>query len=141
MVVIDAVMLYHRRGISAKRSCSERFSNGDKNIVKISLESNYSFPVWLTIIDEAPEVFQRRDISYKSSLTAMGHTVLRYTLTPVKRGVYSFGKIRCFTCTSIGLVERRYTLGDAKDVKVYPSYLMLNRYELLAMSNTSQRWV
>ena len=42
MVVIDAVMLYHRRGISAKRSCSERFSNGDKNIVKISLESNYS---------------------------------------------------------------------------------------------------
>ena len=89
MVVIDAVMLYHRRGISAKRSCSERFSNGDKNVVKISLESNYSFPVWLTIIDEAPEVFQRRDISYKSSLAAMGHTVLRYTLTPVKRGVYS----------------------------------------------------
>lgn len=135
MVVIDAVMLYHRRGISAKRSCSERFSNGDKNVVKINLESNYSFPVWLTIIDEAPEVFQRRDISYKSSLAAMGHTVLRYTLTPVKRGVYSFGKIRCFTRTSIGLVERRYTLGDAKDVKVYPSYLMLNRYELLAMSN------
>lgn len=90
MVVIDAVMLYHRRGISAKRSCSERFSNGDKNVVKISLESKYSFPVWLTIIDEAPEVFQRRDISYKSSLAAMGHTVLRYTLTPVKRGVYSF---------------------------------------------------
>ncbi len=61
MVVIDAVMLYHRRGISAKRNCSERFSNGDKNVVKISLESKYSFPVWLTVIDEAPEVFQRRE--------------------------------------------------------------------------------
>ena len=72
MVVIDAVMLYHRRGISAKRSCSERFSNGDKNVVKVSLESKYSFPVWLTVIDEAPEVFQRRDISYKSRLTGDG---------------------------------------------------------------------
>lgn len=26
-------------------------------------------------------------------------------------------------------------MGEAKDVKVYPSYMMLNRYELLAMSN------
>ena len=135
MVVVDAVMLYHRRGITAKRTCSERFSNGDKNVVKISLESKYSFPVWLTVIDEAPEVFQRRDISYKSQLTAMGKNTIRYTLRPMKRGVYSFGKIRCFTRTVLGLVERRYTLGNAEDVKVYPSYMMLNRYELLAISN------
>ena len=135
MVVVDAIMLYHRRGIEAKRTCSERFSNGDKNVVKISLESKYPFPVWLTIIDEAPEVFQRRDISYKSHLAKMGKSLLRYTLTPKKRGVYSFGKIRCFTRTVLGLVERRYSLGSAEDVKVYPSYMMLNRYELLAMSN------
>lgn len=135
MVVVDAVMLYHRRGITAKRTCSERFSNGDKNVVKISLESKYSFPVWLTVIDEAPEVFQRRDISYKSQLTAMGKNTIRYMLRPMKRGVYSFGKIRCFTRTVLGLVERRYTLGNAEDVKVYPSYMMLNRYELLAISN------
>ena len=135
MVVVDAIMLYHRRGIEAKRTCSERFSNGDKNVVKISLESKYPFPVWLTIIDEAPEVFQRRDISYKSHLAKMGKSLLRYTLTPKKRGIYSFGKIRCFTRTVLGLVERRYSLGSAEDVKVYPSYMMLNRYELLAMSN------
>ena len=135
MVVVDAIMLYHRRGIEAKRTCSERFSNGDKNVVKISLESKYPFPVWLTIIDEAPEVFQRRDISYKSHLAKMGKSLLRYTLTPKKRGIYSFGKIRCFTRTVLGLVERRYSLGSAEDVKVYPSYMMLNRYELLAISN------
>lgn len=135
LVVVDAVMLYHRRGITAKRTCSGRFSNGDRNVVKISLESRYPFPVWLTVIDEAPEVFQRRDISYASHLAAQGRKMIRYTLTPVKRGVCSFGRIRCFTRTVIGLVERRYTLGSAEDVKVYPSYLMLNRYEFLAMSN------
>ena len=135
LVVVDAVMLYHRRGITAKRTCSERFSNGDKNVVKINLESQYSFPVRLTVIDEAPEVFQRRDISYPSHLAERGRNVIRYTLTPVKRGTYSFGRIRCFARTITGLVERRYTFGSAEDVKVYPSYLMLNRYEFLAMSN------
>lgn len=135
LVVLDAVMLYHRRGITAKRTCPERFSNGDRNVVRISLESRYPFPVWLTVIDEAPEVFQRRDISYACHLSEKGRNMIRYTLTPVKRGTYSFGRIRCFARTVIGLAERRYTLGGAEDVKVYPSYLMLNRYELLAMSN------
>ncbi|MFV1107284.1 DUF58 domain-containing protein, partial [Klebsiella pneumoniae] len=42
---------------------------------------------------------------------------------------------RIFARTMLGLVERRYTEGEDKNVKVYPSYLMLNHYELLAMSN------
>ena len=32
-------------------------------------------------------------------------------------------------------MERRFTCGTPRDVKVYPSYLMLRQYELLAMSN------
>ena len=35
----------------------------------------------------------------------------------------------------IGLLSRRYTCGQPQDIKVYPSYLMLHRYELLAMSD------
>ena len=134
-LLIDAFMLYHRRAITAERSCADRFSNGDENVIKLRLASEYTFPVWLTIIDEAPKVFQRRDISYTTQLAAKGENEIRYTLTPVKRGVYSFGRIRCFVRTRIGLVERRYNLGKERDVAVYPSYLMLNRYELLAMSN------
>jgi uncharacterized protein (DUF58 family) len=53
----------------------------------------------------------------------------------VRRGVYGFGKISVFASTFIGIVQRRYTCGDDKDVKVYPSFLMLRQYELLAISN------
>ena len=35
----------------------------------------------------------------------------------------------------IGLVSRRYTCAEPLDIKVYPSYLMLHQYELLAMSD------
>ena len=37
--------------------------------------------------------------------------------------------------TLLGLVQRRYTCCEPQDVKVYPSYMMLRQYELLAMSN------
>lgn len=33
------------------------------------------------------------------------------------------------------MLSRRYTCGEEQDIKVYPSYLMLHRYELLAMSD------
>lgn len=134
-VVADGVLLFHRNGIDACRQCGERFSNGDANEVRIGLESRYPFAVRLTIIDEAPAVFQRRDIMYDTFLIAKGQGTVSYRLTPVQRGAYTFGYIRCFVRTAFGLVERRYTCGETQEVKVYPSYLILNRYELLALSN------
>lgn len=135
LVAGDALLLYHRRGMDARRDCADRFSNGDRNEVRIHLKSEYPFPVRLTVIDEAPAVFQRRDIDYRVRLRAGAGRTVGYSLVPTQRGVYSFGHIRCFIRTAVGLVERRYTLGSAEDVKVYPSFLMLNRYELLAISD------
>lgn len=135
VTLIDFILLYHRKGIYADRFCRDRFSNGDPNSVTIKLENSYPFTVESTIIDEAPPIFQRRDISYVLSIAAKDEAQLRYELIPVKRGVYSFGKIRCFVSTKLCLVERRYSEGKAIDVKVYPSYLKLNQYEIMAMSN------
>ncbi|MBR1548768.1 MAG: DUF58 domain-containing protein [Prevotella sp.] len=133
-VVADAVALWQQRAVSAGRVCSERFSNGDQNAVTLWVESSYPFLVRLEIIDEAPFVFQRRDISFGMSLRPQaGRQTLTYHLRPTKRGVYAFGLIRVFASTPIGLLQRRYTCGQPQDVKVYPSYLMLHHYEFLAI--------
>lgn len=131
----DFAMLWHRRGIEAERECSDRFSNGDENEVRLNIDSRYPFAVRLNVVDEVPFVFQRRDVSFRHKLQAGGACGIIYRLRPTERGVYGFGKIRVFATTVIGLNERRYTCGEPVDVKVYPSYLMLNRYEILAMSN------
>lgn len=133
--VADCVLLWRRRGITASRECSERFSNGDENDVALHIDSSYAMDVKLDVIDEIPPVFQRRDIQFCMSLTAGQSGSITYKLRPTERGVYSFGKIRVFARSFLGLVMRRYTCGEPQDVKVYPSYLMLNRYELLAMRN------
>lgn len=135
LVFVELFLLYHERGMMASRTLSERFSNGDDNEVNIRVESIYSFPVRLEIIDEIPPVFQRRDVLFRLKLAMGEGKNIRYKLRPTKRGVYSFGHVRVFASTPIGLVQRRFTLCQPCDVKVYPSYLMLTRYELLAMSN------
>ena len=132
---VELFLLYHERGMMASRTLSERFSNGDDNEVNIRVESIYSFPVRLEIIDEIPPVFQRRDVLFRLKLAMGEGKNIRYKLRPTERGVYSFGHVRVFASAPIGLVQRRFTLCQPCDVKVYPSYLMLTRYELLAMSN------
>ena len=145
-VVIDIILLYfpwNKPQISnlkpptlrAFRTLSPRFSNGDDNPVSIRIESNYPFAIRTEVIDEVPHVFQRRDILFKASLRKQGEATITYQLRPTERGVYGFGRVRVFASTLLGLVQRRFTCCEPQDVKVYPSYMMLRQYELLAMSN------
>lgn len=131
----EHVLLWHRRGVEAERICPERLSNGDDNDIEIHITSHESFAVWLEVIDELPVEFQRRDMVLHTRLSRSAEHTLRYTLRPVCRGAYRFGHIRVFATTVLGLVQRRYTLGTPQEVKVYPSFQMLRRYELLAISN------
>lgn len=135
LLVIDIALLWTRRGITATRHCSSRFSNGDENPVNIQVENNYRFGVKLSIIDEIPHIFQRRDVNFSMRLKAGENGTVDYTLRPTRRGVYGFGHIRAFASSPIGLLQRRFTCGEPTDVAVYPSYLMLNQYAFLAISN------
>ncbi len=135
-LIFEAWMLYGRKqGIVASRHCRERFSNGDQNPVRLRIENRYAFSVRIQVIDEVPFIFQERRIRFPLTLKSGEGKNLIYELRPTKRGVYGFGHIRLFTRMGAGLLIRRYTCGEPVDIKVYPSYLMLHRFELLAMSN------
>lgn len=135
VVSADVYSLYRIRGIQAFRQCADRFSNGDENEVSIRVESSYPYPVSLDVIDEIPFIFQKRDVDFRTKLQANEGKTITYRLRPTRRGVYSFGYVRVFVTGRIGLVSRRYTCAEPLDIKVYPSYLMLHQYELLAMSD------
>ncbi|NDV66448.1 DUF58 domain-containing protein [Bacteroides sp. 224] len=134
-LVVDCWLLYAVRGITASRTCADRFSNGDDNPVQIRVENRYSFAIHLKVIDEIPVIFQQRNIDFRLSLESGEGKNIEYKLRPTQRGVYNFGKIRVFAATPIGLISRRFTCGEPESIKVYPSYLMLHRYEIMAMSN------
>jgi len=137
LCINDFILLYltQKKAISCTRECAERFSNGDENTVRLHLSNKYLFPVSLQIIDEIPDIFQVRDLLFSFKMNGREDKVLRYSLRPVKRGVYKFGKINVFASTKIGLISRRFKTGIPIDVKVYPSYIYLHQYELMATSN------
>lgn len=136
LIIYELILLYGpNRGVKATRQCASRFSNGDENMVQIILENNYPFTILTDTIDEIPHQFQRRDINFSAQINAGENKIIEYNLRPVKRGVYQFGLVRVFVRTSIGLLRRRFSCDIEKSVEVYPSYLQLQKYELMAISN------
>lgn len=132
----DVLLLYAgRRTVEAERVCAGRFSNGDDNLVRLKISGTYPWAVKLVVIDEAPFVFQRRDLLFYCTLFSDSVCEVSYTLHPVQRGEFGFGHIRLFVSTRLGLVQRRFTSGKPFNIKVYPSYLMLRNYELEAIGH------
>jgi uncharacterized protein (DUF58 family) len=64
---------------------------------------------------------------------------ISYLLRPTQRGIYDFGYCNTFAKISfIGIVKRRFLGAEKKEIPVYPSFLQLKKYELLAVSNRLQ---
>ncbi len=139
LLLIDLVLLYRiRQGISARRIVAERLSNGDENPVLLELGNHYPHAIQLEVIDEVPPQFQLRDLRFHFNMEGGEQKSHSYFLRPVKRGSYHFGNINGYAHTILGFFARRYTVEAAQEVPVYPAYLQMRRYELLAISNKLQ---
>jgi uncharacterized protein (DUF58 family) len=136
LLVIDLWMLYStKKGVFAKRHAPERLSNGDDNELGVYIENWYPFNIHVGIIDEIPFQFQKRDILFKTQLVPRQRKLINYILRPTKRGEYEFGLIRVYVKSPLGLVNRRYNFSQAETLPVYPSFLQMRKYELMAISN------
>lgn len=138
-VVIDVLLLYaFRNGLQATRHTTDRFSIGDENKVELELSNRYPFPARIIIIDEIPVQFQERNWFRKLTIARHASSTIQYLLRPVSRGEYDFHDINIFVHGPLALVRRRYTIEQDQTVKVYPSYIQMRRYQLLAVSNKLQ---
>ncbi len=120
------------RAVTAERLLAEKFSNGDDNPVEIRIAHRYRFRTFFRIVDEAPVEWQRRDLEQRLAVSGPGTGRVTYLLCPTHRGAYAFGRIRIFASSFLRLVERRYSFGEVTTVAVYPSYLHMRKYELIA---------
>lgn len=138
-IAVDTLLAYvKRKGIEAERMVGDRFSIGDPNKVMLLLSNHYGFPVRVSIIDEIPVQFQDRNWMRKATLQRDEKYTLDYFLTPTSRGEYVFHDINVFVHAPLQLVKRRYIFPAEQVVKVYPSYIQMRRYQLLAVSNKLQ---
>jgi len=136
LIVTDIIILYsNKNGIFARRDTLDKLSNGDENPVQISIENNYLFPTRITIIDELPFQFQARDKEFKTTLLSGKNKIIQYDVRPTKRGEYHFGAVNIYAKSPLGLIQKRFRFSQDEMVPVYPSFMQMRKYELLAISN------
>ena len=137
LTFFDFIFLGFSGRVEAHRHLPEKLSNGDENKIQIDLRHTYPLPLSFKIIDELPVQFQKRDFELKIHLNPNEERALHYSLKPVKRGVYEFGKLNVFFYSPLKLAGMRKQFSAGKQVKVYPSFIQMRKYELLAFSNKS----
>ncbi|TDS14431.1 uncharacterized protein (DUF58 family) [Maribacter caenipelagi] len=136
LTIVDIILLFLSKGtIIADRIVPDKLSNGDENNIKIKVTNQYLFSSQVNIIDELPFQFQKRDFNFHSVLKTGEQKFYNYIVRPVERGVYSFGNLNVFATSPIGFLTKKYTFNQDKEVPVYPSFLQLRKYDLLAFSN------
>ncbi|MDX1270572.1 DUF58 domain-containing protein [Bizionia paragorgiae] len=136
LFVVDLIILYrYNNAISASRLLPDKFSNSDSNTVPISLTNHYPFKIELDIIDELPIQFQKRDFSYQSTVNPNQTIDFNYSVRPVDRGEYVFGHLNVYTSSKLKIVKRKYQFQNEQMVAVYPSFIQMQKYDFLAISN------
>ncbi|MCV6630892.1 MAG: DUF58 domain-containing protein [Flavobacteriaceae bacterium] len=139
LVFIDFLLLFAQKShVSGQRVLPDKLSNGDYNPIYLKLHNTYSLGLNIELIDEIPFQFQKRDFRMQLFLSAGDKQEICYQLRPIERGVYQFGKLNIFAHTALGLVKRRFQIRLDAEVAVYPSFLQLRKFELIAFSQRLQ---
>ncbi len=136
LIFVDFLLLFlSKGGIHAERILPDKLSNGDDNPIEIKLSNNYLFKTLVIIIDELPFQFQQRDFGLNSEIKSGSAKSYSYKVRPTERGVYSFGSLNVFASSPLGLLSKKYTFDTSKEIPVYPSFLQLRKYDLIAFTN------
>ncbi|MEM6893716.1 MAG: DUF58 domain-containing protein [Bacteroidota bacterium] len=136
LLITDYLLLFTSKGkIKAQRILPDKLSNGDENPIQFQIGNEYLFPIRIKAIDEIPFQFQKRDFEQFSHLEKGGSKMFQYNLRPTERGTYSFGSLNVFAESTIGFLSRRYRFDENAEIPVYPSFLQLRKYDLIAFTN------
>ena len=138
-VLLDFIIVFAgKKPVTVKRFCTDRFSNGDENKVTIEITNHRLYKVRCEMIDELPVQFQQRNWLQKFSLSSNENFSFNYFLKPNERGEYFFGIINIFLHGPLNMVIRHIVTGEEKKVAVYPSYMQMKKYQLMAVTNQLQ---
>ena len=136
LFLFDIYLLYsNTKGLEAQRKLPKKLSNSDLNPLSIRFATHYPFKTYISIIDELPVQFQKRDFMHKTSITKGEWKTFEYSVRPIDRGEYVFGHLNLYASSPLKMVKRRFVFQKDQMVPVYPSIIQMQRYDFLAIDN------
>ncbi|NQX86948.1 MAG: DUF58 domain-containing protein [Flavobacteriaceae bacterium] len=135
-----AIVFIGKSKLKGQREVPDKFSNCDQNQITLSITNNYPFKIHLTIIDEIPEQFQKRNFKIKQIIAPQNKATITYNLRPIERGEYHFGALNVYASSILGLVAKRFTFDSHMMVPTYPGFKQLRKFELLNIHKNSAEY-
>jgi len=134
LTIADGVVLFGRKfKVSGKRKLPSIIGVGDDVVVQLKLSFDGLMPLQAKVFDELPIPLQERSFSIDTTLE-LGQNELKYSITPIGRGIYHFGRLNVFVQGPLNLLRRKVELPIEEDVAVYPSIRQMHATELVAFS-------
>lgn len=125
-------------GFIVKREFNKRFAIGDPTEVRLAIQNDTETDLHIRIKDEyPPEMRLEETRQAEFTVAARSNADFFYSLTPPKRGRYTFGKTAIRYLSRLGLVWCQAEVGEPMSVKVYPNMRRAREMELKALGAQS----
>lgn len=121
-----------------ERHHDDKLSLGADNTITLHIRNRAPRPAVISIRDEPPDAWVNGVTILNGEIAPRQSWSDHYTVHPLRRGDYQFGKITMRWLGSWGLMVRQKTLDKTAPVKVYPNLHDVRRYDLLLRRNRLQ---
>lgn len=126
LALLDAYSLRRPR-LVATRALEPHLALGVRQQVKIRLENHEPRRLELWLTDFPPSQLQLEGLPVRLELEPEAHARVRYSITPLRRGLAEFDRVCCRLLSGWRLWEKNYYYGEAQQSKIYPNYKPLFR--------------
>jgi len=135
--VILAVLLFdflisQKQPFSVERDFDYILSIGVENPIQIKVANKSGVPLSVKVKDEYPQEFSASEREIGGKISGYQTEQFHYTITPYKRGEYTFGDVFTRRMSRLGLWVFEDTFNLETQAKVYPNVQMVKKYDLLS---------
>ncbi len=132
---MDGLLLQRRGPFEVARAVPSSLAVGVAQRAELAIQNRDRRPVALQVFDHYPANLAIRGLPRELTLAPGERASFDYELRPLARGRVQFGFVELVVRSRLGLWRRRVIAGAKQEVRVYPNFRAVARYELLAAEN------
>ncbi|MDH3219610.1 MAG: DUF58 domain-containing protein [Gammaproteobacteria bacterium] len=126
IALLDGYSL-RRPQLEATRLLEPHLALGVQQHVEIRLVNRDRRPLRLWLTDFAPARLHCEGLPVRLELEPNAQARVRYSITPLQRGLAEFGQVCCRVTSGWKLWEKNYYYGEPQQSRIYPNYKPLFR--------------
>ncbi|MFI5314806.1 MAG: DUF58 domain-containing protein [Myxococcota bacterium] len=135
VALADALALQRIGPFEVAREVPAALAVGVAARVTLSLANRGGRRARLRVFDHFPAGFEAHGLPRDLPLAPGERATFSYELRPLARGRRPFGRAELVSRSPLGLWRRRIGAGSEQDLRVFPNFRAVSRYELLAAAN------